>query len=119
MPVDEEVKDALDAHVVPLADVTARRMFGGVCYMVGGKMFVALMEGVVAMKLPDELRAQALTLAGVSPFRSPSGGSFGQWIQFVLLMAEDVPAVAPWLDAAYSYVSSAPPPKKRRSRKRT
>ena len=117
MPVDREVKGALDCHVMAWPDVSARRMFGGVCYTVSGKMFALLMEGIVGMKLPDEHRGRALTLAGVSPFRSPSGGSFGQWIQFVLLMGDDLPAVAPWLEAAYTYVASAPAPKKRRTRK--
>ena len=81
--------------------------------MVKGKMFSTLAEGVVGMKLPDDLRARALTLAGVSPFRSPSGGPFGQWIQFVLLLEEDVPSVVPWLEAAYNHVASLPAPRKR------
>ena len=106
MAVDEEVKVALDGHLLTWKDVTSRRLFGGVSYMARGKMFAVLMEGVLGMKLSDELRAQALTLAGVSPFRSPSGGRFGQWVQFVLIMGEDVPAVIPWVEAAHDYVAS-------------
>ena len=108
MAIDEEVKSALDGPLLAWPDVTTRRMFGGVAYMAKGKMFAVLMEGVVGMKLPDDRRAGALTLAGVSPFRSPSGGSFGDWVQFVILLEDDVPAVLPWLEAAHSYVASLP-----------
>ena len=112
MAVDLDVRRALDAQVTSWDSVSSRNMFGGVAYMVAGKMFAMLMEGVLGMKLPHQLRAQALTLAGVSPFRSPSGGPFGEWIQFVILLDDDVPAVVPWLEAAFSYVRCLPAHKK-------
>ena len=105
MAIDSEVREALDAHILPWEDVSSRAMFGGVAYMVKGKMFAMLGEGVVAMKLPDELRSRALTLAGVSPFK-PSGSTFGQWIQFLILLDDDVPVLIPWLESALKYVAS-------------
>ena len=113
MAIDDELLCALESRMSDWQDVTARRMFGAAGFMVQGKTFATLTEGTVAMKLPDELRARALTLAGVSPFRSPSGGEFGRWVQFVLLMEEDVPSVLPWLEAAFNHVASLPAPKKR------
>ena len=112
MTVDLDVRRGLDAQVTSWDNVSSRSMFGGVAYMVAGKMFAMLMEGVLGMKLPHQLRTQALTLAGVSPFRSPSGGPFGEWIQFVILLEDDVPAVVPWLKAAFDYVCHLPAPKK-------
>ena len=112
MAIDEELKSALEGQMSSWPDVTSRRMFGGAGFMVQGKMFAALAEGVVGMKLPDDIRARALTLAGVSPFR-PTGGPFGKWVQFLLLMEEDVPSVVPWLEAAFNHVASLPAPKKR------
>ena len=117
MAVDEEVRLGLDGILLSRPNVTARNMFGGVCYMVYGKMFVILMEGVIALKLHDQLREQALTLAGVSPFRGPLGRPFGQWVQFVILLEEDLPSITPWLDAARDYVESLPPPSSRRRRR--
>ena len=107
MAYDQEVRDALEDHLPLREDVTSRAMFGGVGYMVRGKMFAALTEGAVAAKLPEELRTRALALAGVSPFR-PGGRPFGEWVQFVVLLADDVPAVVPWLEAAYEYVGPLP-----------
>ncbi len=116
MPVDPEVRGALDGRLLSWKDVASRDMFGGVGYMVSGKMFAALAEGVVAMKLPDEQRRRALGLAGVSPF-TPAGRPFGQWVQFLVLMEEDVSAVLPWVESAFEYVGTQPPPKKPKRRR--
>ena len=116
MAIDQEVRAAIDTRLLPWEGVTSRSMFGGTAYMIQSKMFAILMEGMLAMKLPDELRSRALTLAGVSPFRSPSGGPFGQWVQFVILLEDDVPAVVPWLESASSYVASLPAARKRARR---
>ena len=101
MAFDEEAKQALDIVLLSWPNVSSR------------KMFAALSEGVVGAKLPEDIRVQALQLAGVSPFR-PTGRPFGGWVQFVMLLADDVSAVIPWLEAASRYVASGPAPKKRR-----
>ncbi len=108
MAVDEDIRAALDRVLPSWKGVTSRRMFGGVAYMVGGKMFCVLMDGTLGMKLPDELRARALGFAGVSPFVSPSGGRFGQWVQFLLLLGDNVPPLIPWIEAAFNHVEALP-----------
>ena len=113
MAVDPGVQRALDAHALPWEGVTTRAMFGGVAYMVGGKMFAMLAEGVVAMKLPDPLRSRALALAGVSPFIH-NDKPFGTWVQFLVLLEDDVGVLIPWLEAAREYVASLPSPAGRR-----
>lgn len=105
--IDGEVRDALDRRLLAWANVTSGEMCGGVSYLVGGRPFAVLLEGVVAMGLPQDLRARALALAGVSPFRPPADeDSFQRWVQFVLVLAEDVPAVVPWLEAASRHAAS-------------
>lgn len=101
--IDEEVRKALDEVLLTWDGVSAGRMLDGVSYETRGEPFALLMEGTVAAKLEPSTRAQALSLAGVSPFRPPSGdgGEFPDWVQFVLLLPEDVEAVTPWLEAAY------------------
>ncbi|MCH7746159.1 MAG: hypothetical protein IIC84_08815 [Chloroflexi bacterium] len=43
-----------------------------------------------------------------TPPSSPTGGDeFKGWVQFVLLLPEDVPVVLPWLEASYNHVSSS------------
>ena len=112
--IDEEVKDALDQQVLSWKSTTSGKMFGGASYLVNGDPFAVLLEGVVAAGLPQELRMRALTLAGVSPFRPPAEDrELEEWVQFVILLEDDVPAVVPWLEAAYNYVASLPERTKR------
>ena len=104
--IDEDVKRALDLELLSWDGVTSAEMFGGVSYGVGGRPFAVLLEGVVACGLPEELTAHALTLAGVSPFLAPSDeAGFERWVQLLLLLPEDEPAVRPWLQAAYSHAA--------------
>lgn len=112
LTIDEEVRRELDSHLLAWEGVTTGRLLGGVAYLVQGRPFAVLMEGVIGMCLPGQLRSRALSLAGVSPFRPPAGGPEaqdalplkGQWVQFVLLLPEDTAEVLPWLEAACQYV---------------
>jgi len=48
---------------------------------------------------------RGLTLAGVSPFRPPSlDNPIRGWVQFVLLLPEDVPELEGWFQAAMDNV---------------
>ena len=76
-------------------------------YQVAGRPFAILMEGIAACGFPEEVRSRALTLVGVSPFLAPSNyRELKDWIQLLLLLPEDVPAVRPWLHAGYIEVAS-------------
>ena len=114
MAVDLEIRDELNAHLLPWIDVNTRDMFGGACYLVKGKMFAIIIGGGVVMKLPQEHRQKALALPGVAPFTCIRGRQFGEWLQFMLIRPDNVSNVMPWLREAYSYVASLP----RSSRKR-
>ena len=107
--IDAEVRAALDARLLEWPGASTPRLLGGAGYAVEGRPFAALLEGVVAMSLPRELTARALTLAGVSPFpASTDDPRFAGWTQFLLLLPEDVDAVLPWLKASYDHVSVQP-----------
>ncbi|MCI0440167.1 MAG: hypothetical protein L0177_13715 [Chloroflexi bacterium] len=106
--IDEEVKAVLDESLLALDNVTTGRAFGGVSYEVGGRPFAILLEGVVALNLPPDLRRRGLSLAGVSPFTPPFGDKgFDGWVQMVVLLPEDLKDVLPWLEAAYKHVASS------------
>ena len=113
MAVDEEIRRSLDERLLSWPDTSTRRMFGGVAYMVQGKMFAVLDERGLGMKLHTEQRSRALALDWVSLF-SPTVGSFGLWVQFALSDPEAVLNTVPWLQAAYDFVLSDPAPKRRK-----
>ncbi len=102
--IDEEVKEALDKQLLVLDGVTSGNLFGVASYSVNDNPFAILLEGVIAMNLPNEQRRLALTLAGVSPFYSPTDDDgFDDWVQLVVLLPEDLPQIVPWLEAAYKH----------------
>ncbi len=104
--IDEEVKQALDRQLQALEGVTSGSLLGGASYSVSDHPFAVLLEGVVALNLPDEQRRHGLTLAGVSPFYSPTDEEgFENWVQLVILLPEDLPAIAPWLEVAYRHAA--------------
>ncbi len=105
--IDEEVKAAFDSHILAWPGTSAGQSHGGASYEANGGPFAVLLEGVLAARLAPDLRARALNLAGVSPFRPPNQAREVEgWIQFVVVLAEDVPDVVPWVEAAYNYATS-------------
>ena len=53
MTNDPSVQDELDALLLPGGDVSTRRMFGGLGYFVGDRLFAVYHRGEVATKLPN------------------------------------------------------------------
>ena len=108
--IDEVVKAAFDEHLLAWDRVSTGRVHGGEGYNVGGATFAILLEGVIAVGLPDDLRSKALGLAGVSPFRPANGDDgYADWVQMVILLPDGVPDVVPWVQAAYEYASGNTP----------
>ena len=108
--IDPDVKAALDEHLLGWDRVSTEPAHGGVSYDVAGAAFAVLLEGVIAARLPDQLRSRALSLAGVSPYRPPAGDDgYAEWVQMLILLPDDVPDVVPWIQAAYEYTSADTP----------
>ncbi len=108
--IDPEVKAAFDQQVLGWDRVSAGSVHGGASYDIAGAAFAILLEGVIAARLPDGLRAKALGLAGVSPYQPPAGGNeSAEWVQMVILLPDGVPDVVPWIQAAYDYTSGNTP----------
>jgi DNA transformation protein len=58
MAVDEEFKDQVMDQLLPLGDVTAKKMFGGYGIFESGAMFALLSGRAVYFKVDDTNRAQ-------------------------------------------------------------
>ncbi|MDP7104754.1 MAG: hypothetical protein QGH54_13915 [SAR202 cluster bacterium] len=103
--IDPDVKLALDGGLLSKAGVTSSSLYGGVGYLIDDRPFAVLLEGVVGMQLPEDLHRQATSLAGVSPLRPPfADDAVPGWLQFMLLLPDDLPEVMPWIEAALENV---------------
>ena len=52
MTNDPSVQGELDAMLLPWGDVSSRRMFGGLGYFVGDRLFAVYHRGAVASQAP-------------------------------------------------------------------
>ncbi len=108
--LDPDVKASLDEHLLGWDRVSAGSLHGGVSYSVDGGAFAILLEGVIAARLPGDLRSKAFGLAGVSPFQPLAGDDgYAEWVQMVILLPDGVPDIVPWIQAAYEYTSDKTP----------
>ncbi|MDE2860555.1 MAG: TfoX/Sxy family protein [Chloroflexota bacterium] len=109
MTNDPSVQSDLDAMLIPWGDVSTRRMFGGLGYFVGDRLFAVYHRGEVATKLPEPDRTQALESGRAALFSPTLGRRFGDWVSFPVDEDGGVDALLPWLKTAIEYVRVTPP----------
>ena len=114
MEFSVDVQEKLDPLLAAWDGVYARKMFGALVYMVGGKMFVIIHGGDVVVKLPKEDKAEASNTAGAHPFVVGVNGRFGDWMQLPLADPVRAAELLPRIDKSYDYVlatQAAKPPR--------
>jgi TfoX/Sxy family transcriptional regulator of competence genes len=109
MPYD----DALAARVRDLvgtgAEVTEKRMFGGLAFLVGGHMAVAAsgQGGLMVRCDPDETDA-LLGEPGARPFEM-RGREMAGWLRVDADGGTPADALRPWVERGVAYARSLPP----------
>jgi TfoX/Sxy family transcriptional regulator of competence genes len=100
----ERVRDLLSAR----SEVSERKMFGGIAFMVGGNMACGVLKEDLIVRLGDEEGEKALAEDGVRPFDFTGKPMKG----IVYVSAEHVSGDADlsgWVDAGADYAASLPP----------
>ena len=105
MAYDEE----LDARVEEVLDAwgaSRKKMFGGTCYTLNGKMTAGVLGDSVILRLSPEEGAAALRLPNVRPFdisKNPMSG----WVM-VGPDGLDPASLEDWLEQARDFVATLP-----------
>ena len=60
MAYDEQVASRIRAVIVDESGYSERKMFGGVCFMIGGNMCCGVVKDELMLRLGDELASEAL-----------------------------------------------------------
>lgn len=109
MAHDEHLADRLRVLLEPVPDVTEKRMFGGLAFLVGGRMAIAAGGdgGLLARVLPQD--AEGLCLEpGVEPAvmgnRTMTGWLF---VDAAAVVEED--ALAAWVQRGVAIAAALPP----------
>jgi len=98
----ERVRDALPP------DVVAKRMFGGLGFMVEGHLTVALGRDDLMVRLGASAVAEALTVPGVSP--SIMGKrTMADWVLVDNESLTETTDLIAWVDQAMAFVQTLPP----------
>jgi hypothetical protein len=108
--------DELDVRALAWPGVSKRRMFGGDCYLVGGRMFAFRGDMGLVVKVPPAARERLLVRPGAAPFLMRPGVPFGEWVQWRPRPEETDLALAT-LQSAFDYVSRLRPARSRRRRR--
>jgi TfoX/Sxy family transcriptional regulator of competence genes len=67
MPFNEKLSDRIREALISLPQVEEKYMFGGVCYMVNGKMCVGVVGDEMMCRIDPEKEAEALSKKGCRP----------------------------------------------------
>ena len=108
MAFDEELADRTRAVLgAERASATEKKMFGGLAFMVGGKMCCGVMGDDLLVRVAPEANASALAEPATRPFDMGRGASAG----FILVApggtATDE-ALAAWVGRALRFVTTLP-----------
>jgi TfoX/Sxy family transcriptional regulator of competence genes len=100
----ERVRDALAAR----SDVSERKMFGGIAFMVGGNMAVGVSGDELMVRLDPADSEKALTEEGVRVF-DMTGRPMKGWILVSPERTADQAGLTEWVEAGADYAASLPP----------
>ncbi len=109
MAYDEDLADRIRALVASDADVTEKRMFGGLAFLVGGHMAVAVSGRGGLMVRVDPADSDTLVAQTEAYPMEMRGRAMSGWLR---VDAEDVRTkreLAKWVERGAAYARSLPP----------
>jgi TfoX/Sxy family transcriptional regulator of competence genes len=104
---DEELAERVRDLISVRADVSERKMFGGIAFMVAGNMACGVLGDELIVRLGDEEGANALNEEGVRPFDFTGKPMKGIVYVSTELTSSDT-GLAEWVDAGADYAASLP-----------
>jgi TfoX/Sxy family transcriptional regulator of competence genes len=107
MAYDEDLADRVRVVLPAAGEVTERKMFGGLAFMLGGHMFCGIVKDDLMVRLGPDAADRALDEPHVRPMDFTGRPMKGMvYIEPAGLAG---PALRRWVDAAADYARSLPP----------
>ena len=108
MAYDEELAQRIRELIDEKREVTEKKMFGGLAFLVGGNMAVAASgQGGLLVRV-DPTESEALCRrAGISPMEM-RGRSMAGWLRVDSDVARTEAQLREWVDRGVAYASSLP-----------
>lgn len=109
MAYDEDLAYGIREVLGGEADVTEKKMFGGLAFLVGGHLAVAASgDGGLMVRVDPEEADALLTKPGVRPFEM-RGCPLGGWVRVAGDGVRTKHQLEPWVQRGVSYARSLPP----------
>jgi hypothetical protein len=100
-----EHKTAVDALLLGMPGVSTGQMFGHPSYKITGKVFAALMENGIILKLPQVTVNDLLTRENVTSF-APGGTPMRLWVLIEMRSADDYAQYMAYYREAWEFVAN-------------
>ena len=108
MAYDEELVERIRELISPRAEVTEKKMFGSLCFLVGGKLAVCVRQEELLVRIdPDEVE-EALAEDGVR-IAPMAGRRMRGWVLVRPRNSKRLSSSAPGSSTGADYAASLPP----------
>ena len=107
MAYDEGLAERLDSLLIQLPDISTKKMFGGLGYLLAGNMCVGIWKDALIIRVGPEMAEQLLTRPHVRPF-DITGRPMKGW---AMVMAEGLTEdeqLEAYVDLTVNFVSDLP-----------
>jgi len=108
MAYDEALADRIRDLLAARAEVSERKMFGGIAFMVAGNMACGVLGEDLIVRLGDDEADKALAEDGVRPFDF-TGRPMKTTVYVSPERTSDEAGLAEWVEAGAAYAASLPP----------
>jgi TfoX/Sxy family transcriptional regulator of competence genes len=108
MAYDEALADRIRDRIGPAADLSEKKMFGGLAFLIGGNMAVAAsgQGGILVRVDPDE--SDALVAATPASPMEMRGKEMTGWLRIEAREVAADSALAEWVERGVGYARSLP-----------
>src|SRR5215831_13137952 len=117
MAYDEKLADRIRRALGPRADVTEKKMFGGVAFLLNGKMFVGIAKDDLMVRVGPECYEVALAEAHVRPMDF-TGRPMNGYVFVDRHGCRTDRAVAKWVERGSTFARTLTEPPRARRNKR-
>lgn len=117
MAYDEKLADRIRRALGPRPDVTEKKMFGGVAFMLDGKMFVGIVKDELMVRVGPERFEASLAEAHVRPMDF-TGRPMNGYVFVGPNGCRTEKAVQKWAERSMAFVATLPEPSRRTRKKR-
>jgi len=109
MAYDEDLANRIRELMADAAGVTEKRMFGGLAFLVGGHMAVAVSGQGGLMVRCDPARTDELVAREHARPMEMRGREMDGWLRVDEAGVQTVEALRPWVEIGVAHVRSLPP----------